>query len=87
MAFLRLPTQRRPWLWLGGGALGLALAVLLARGLAHRAPPPVAPALPIRTVTALGRLEPIGEVRTIAAPMASAGQATLLRLLVDRGIR
>ena len=85
MAFPRLPTQRRPWLWLGGGALGLAVAVVLARGLVHRPPPPLAPALPIRTVTALGRLEPIGEVRTIAAPMASAGQATLLRLLVDRG--
>ncbi|MFQ6538213.1 MULTISPECIES: HlyD family efflux transporter periplasmic adaptor subunit [Aphanothece] len=81
------PLQRRSWWLLGGGALVLGLAVLAGRGLLQRPAAPSAPTVqqPIRTVTALGRLEPISELRTIAAPTSGAGQPTLLKLLVERG--
>ncbi len=48
-------------------------------------PPPAPPERPVTTVTALGRLEPISELRTIAAPMGAAGQPTLRQVLVSRG--
>ncbi len=83
-----LSFPRRRWLpalvalTLGGGCIGLAVRLTQAR----RRPPPQAIA-PIRTVTALGRLEPVGEVRTIAAPSAGSGQPTLRSLLVEEGDR
>jgi HlyD family secretion protein len=67
----------------------LGLAVVVGRGLVRRATPPPPPVVqqPIRTVTALGRLEPISELRRIAAPTTGPGQPTLLKLLVERGER
>ena len=66
-----------------GGAVVLTLGVGLLRR-ATPSPPPVVER-PIRTVTALGRLEPVSALRTIAAPLSGAGQPTLQALLVDRG--
>ncbi|MBD2551175.1 HlyD family efflux transporter periplasmic adaptor subunit [Microcystis elabens FACHB-917] len=66
-----------------GGALVLALGI----GLLRRPAPPPPPVVerPVRTVTALGRLEPVSALRTIAAPATGAGQPTLQALLVERG--
>ncbi|CAK6698059.1 HlyD family efflux transporter periplasmic adaptor subunit [Synechococcus sp. CBW1107] len=82
-----LRTRRGQLLLLGGGACLLAAVLVGRQALVRRAapPPPVAAEPPIRTVTALGRLEPIGEVRTIAPPTASGAQPRLQRLLVDQG--
>lgn len=65
-----------------GGAVLLALGVGLLR---RPAPPPPVAERPIRTVTALGRLEPVSALRTIAAPTSGGGQPTLQALLVERG--
>ncbi|MCP9934268.1 HlyD family efflux transporter periplasmic adaptor subunit [Cyanobium sp. Candia 9D4] len=67
-----------------GGAGLLALGVGLLRRATPPPPPPVVER-PVRTVTALGRLEPVSALRTIAAPLSGAGQPTLQALLVDRG--
>ncbi|MEB3362530.1 MAG: ABC transporter permease, partial [Synechococcaceae cyanobacterium] len=63
-----------------GGAGLLALAVGLVRRATPPPPPPVVER-PVRTVTALGRLEPVSALRTIAAPATGAGQPTLQALL------
>ena len=83
----------RPWLAASTTlALGIGLAVLVHRG--GSAPRPVAsPALnpdtPPSSVTALGRLEPVGAVITVAPPAASPGGAPtrLRQLLVEEGDR
>lgn len=69
-----------------GGACLLGLAAGLS--LLRQAPAPAPPApRPITTVTALGSLAPMSELRTIAAPAGIGGQPTILRLLVDLGDR
>ena len=79
---------RRRWprllLALGIGATGLMVMRQLSSQRQAREPAP--PPAPITTVTALGRLEPIGEVRTIAAPSSFGGQPTLLELRVEEEI-
>lgn len=84
----RLPTKLRP------GAISLLLAagvvagvVVVLRSQQERPAPVPTPSAQahLPTVTALGRLAPIGEVRTIAAPSSTSGQQTILRLLVEEG--
>ena len=84
----RLPTKLRP------GAISLLLAagvvagvVVVLRSQQERPAPVPTPSAQahLPTVTALGRLAPIGEVCTIAAPSSTSGQQTILRLLVEEG--
>jgi HlyD family secretion protein len=84
----KLPTKPRP------NAISLLLAagvvagvVVVMRSQQERPAPVPTPSAqaPLPTVTALGRLAPIGEVRTIAAPSSTTGQQTILRLLVEEG--
>lgn len=84
----RLPA--RPWLLAGGGALLLLVAVLALR---PRPKPPAAPVVPApvvqpEAVSALGYLEPAGEVVQMAAPVSGiAGTPRLSLLLVQEGQR
>ena len=84
----RLPG--RPWLLAGGGALLLLVAVLALR---PRPKPPAAPVAPApvlqpEAVSALGYLEPAGEVVQMAAPVSGiAGTPRLSLLLVQEGQR
>ncbi len=84
----RLPA--RPWLLAGGGALLLLVAVLALR---PRPKPPAAPVVPApvvqpEAVSALGYLEPSGEVVQMAAPVSGiAGTPRLSLLLVQEGQR
>ena len=77
---------------------GLTLGVLLATGtlpLPHRAgsrtvaPAAKAPApQPVEAVAALGRLEPAGDIRVLAAPIAGiGGSPRISRLFVNEGDR
>ncbi|MFZ9950763.1 MAG: HlyD family efflux transporter periplasmic adaptor subunit [Vulcanococcus sp.] len=87
---------RRPWLLAGGALVLLVAGLLLARGL-QRPAPKTAPAASGRSagapvvaegVSALGRLEPAGDVRRLAAPMIGmAGSPRLTDLLVQEGER
>jgi HlyD family secretion protein len=81
----------RLW-WLGGAALVLVLAVALVRQ--QRIPPavkaPVVAATPRNqeAVAALGRLEPAGDVRLLAAPISGiGGSPRISELLVEEGDR
>ena len=80
----------RPWLLAGGGALLLLVAVLALR---PRPKPPAAPVVPApvmqpEAVSALGYLEPAGEVVQMAAPVSGiAGTPRLSLLLVQEGQR
>ena len=86
---------RRPWLLAGGGVVAVLAVVLLARGLQQprQAAKPataerVAAAPAAEGVSALGRLEPAGDVRKLAAPMIGmAGSPRLTALLVQEGQR
>jgi len=92
---------RQPRLLVGAGILVVLAALLLARGLQSSRPPSTPPANPAtadRTaapstavsegVSALGRLEPAGDVRKLAAPMIGmAGSPRLTALLVEEGER
>ena len=92
-----LRSFRRPWLWAFGGVALLAALVLLARALQRPATPSAsapsgaaAPATPpaAEAVSALGRLEPAGDVRQLAAPMSGmGGSPRLSSLLVQEGER
>jgi len=92
-----LRSFRRPWLLAVGGVALLAALVLLARGLQRPATPSAsapsgaaAPATPPAAVavSALGRLEPAGDVRQLAAPMSGmGGSPRLSSLLVQEGER
>jgi HlyD family secretion protein len=80
-----------PLWWLGGGALVLVLAVALVRQ--QRTPAvkaPVVAAAPRNqeAVAALGRLEPAGDVRLLAAPISGiGGSPRISELLVEEGDR
>jgi HlyD family secretion protein len=81
--------MKRPW-WLAAG--GLALVIGLASLLKPSpAPRPIAKA-PVQqlpeAVSALGRLEPAGDVRKLAAPMSGlGGSPRIAALLVQEGDR
>jgi HlyD family secretion protein len=79
----------RPWLLAGGGALLLVLAGLALRPRPKPAPVPVpAPVVQPEAVSALGYLEPAGEVVELAAPSSGiAGSPRLSQLLVQEGQR
>lgn len=69
-------------------ALGVGVGLLfVVRSVSTRkvTPPPPPPLAPLPTVTALGRLAPVGEVRTIASPSSTTGQQSILRLMVEEG--
>ncbi|WP_255023086.1 HlyD family efflux transporter periplasmic adaptor subunit [Cyanobium sp. T1G-Tous] len=80
----------RLW-WLGGGVLVVVLAVALVRQ--QRTPAvkaPVVAATPRNqeAVAALGRLEPAGDVRLLAAPISGiGGSPRISELLVEEGDR
>jgi HlyD family secretion protein len=80
----------RLW-WLGGGALVLVLAVALVRQ--QRPSPVTAPLVAVtprnqEAVAALGRLEPAGDVRLLAAPISGiGGSPRISELLVEEGDR
>lgn len=75
----------RPLLLVGMVLLGGA-GYLAWRSQAHSAPPEQAVAVPtIQTITALGHLEPDGEVIKLSAPSAAGGANRVERLLVKRG--
>jgi HlyD family secretion protein len=87
--------RRRRLGLLAAGAVLLVLAVPLSRGWLRRsAPAPAATAkvsrspAPVEGVSALGRLEPAGDVRRLAAPISGmAGSPRLTALLVQEGDR
>jgi len=91
---------RQPWRLAGAGVVALAAVIVLARGLQQTRPTPgqraesattrPSPPAPARAegVSALGRLEPAGDVRQLAAPMIGmAGSPRLTVLLVEEGER
>jgi HlyD family secretion protein len=94
---MALRSLRRPWLLAVSGVALLAACLLLARGLQRPATAPTAspkdaaaPALPSASeaVSALGRLEPAGDVLQLAAPMSGmGGSPRLSSLLVQEGER
>ncbi|WP_398334315.1 HlyD family efflux transporter periplasmic adaptor subunit [Vulcanococcus sp.] len=79
----------RPWLLAGGGALLLVLAGLALRPRPKPVPAPApAPVVQPEAVSALGYLEPAGEVVELAAPSSGiAGSPRLSQLLVQEGQR
>lgn len=90
----RLPRGRAAWI--AGGAVGLVLlAVMVLRGQSRRSEPAATAASPslsssqaLQGVAALGRLEPAGDVRNLAAPTAGIGiSPRLATLLVREGDR
>ena len=84
--------MQRPWIAAGAGLGALLIAVAVGRKLASPQAPAVAPA-PITTprleaVSALGTLQPAGDVRRLAAPSGSmGGSPMLLSLQVEEGQR
>jgi len=84
--------MQRPWIAAGAGLGALLIAVAVGRKLASPQAPAVAPA-PITTprleaVSALGTLQPAGDVRRLAAPSGSmGGSPRLLSLQVEEGQR
>lgn len=79
----------RPW-WLAGGVAVVVLAALVS-GRPQKPPAAVLPAPPPaerspEAVAALGRLEPAGDVRRLAAPISGiGGSPRITRLLVEEG--
>lgn len=91
-ALLFAPRSRGLQMALAAGALALGVAaasrVIGSRQSQAAEATVAAERTPIRTVTALGRLEPVGAVRTIAPPSATGGGAVRIReLLVEEGDR
>ena len=82
--------KRYPWRRGGGAVALLLLAVVIGRALDRPAPVPPAPVVQprIESVSALGRLEPAGDVRKLAAPMGSmGGSPRISSLSVQEGDR
>ena len=82
--------KRYPWRSGGGAVALLLLAVVIGRALDRPAPVPPAPVVQprIESVSALGRLEPAGDVRKLAAPMGSmGGSPRISSLSVQEGDR
>jgi len=86
--------RQRPWIWLLSGAGVLLLALLIQSRTTRTTAPPARPqpgvvaAAPQRqeAVAALGRLEPRGEVRRLAAPISGIGGSPVITaLLVQEG--
>jgi HlyD family secretion protein len=81
---------RRPWL-LGAAALVVVIgAGVLLRSRPTAQPRPAAPPVQLQpeAVSALGRLEPAGDVRKLAAPITGmAGSPRITALLVQEGQR
>lgn len=87
--------RQRPWAWLLASG-GVVLLGVLIYGLTNRKPAPVAkPSAPVaavpaekEAVAALGRLEPSGDVRRLAAPISGIGGSPVITgLLVQEGGR
>jgi HlyD family secretion protein len=84
---------RRPWPWLLGVAALLALGWFLASRSGRRSDPVVRPSAAVApapsreaAVAALGRLEPSGDVRRLAAPISGIGGSPVITaLLVQEG--
>ena len=83
--------MRRPWLLAGGALLLVLLAVAVSRRSTPKppAPAPTAVSAPrLEAVSALGTLQPAGDVRRLAAPSsAMGGSPRLLSLEVQEGQR
>jgi len=83
--------MRRPWLIAGSALLVVVLAVALSRRSTPKPPTPVpaaATAPRLEAVSALGTLQPAGDVRRLAAPTsAMGGSPRLLSLAVQEGQR
>ncbi|MFM8935398.1 MAG: HlyD family efflux transporter periplasmic adaptor subunit [Vulcanococcus sp.] len=76
----------------GAGLLAVVAALALARGLQRPVAKPLSPAKPVpaavEAVSALGRLEPAGDLRSLAAPITGmGGSPRLTALLVQEGQR
>ena len=82
--------QRHPWRSAGGAAALVLAFVAVGRSVDRPTPPPPAPVVQprIESVSALGRLEPSGDVRQLAAPMGSmGGSPRISSLSVQEGDR
>ena len=83
--------MRRPWLLAGGALVLVLLAVVVSRRSTPKPPAavPAAVAAPrLEAVSALGTLQPAGDVRRLAAPSsAMGGSPRLLSLQVQEGQR
>jgi len=83
--------MRRPWLIAGSALLLVVLAVAVSRRSQPKPPAPIpaaATAPRLEAVSALGTLQPAGDVRRLAAPSsAMGGSPRLLSLAVEEGQR
>ncbi|MBM5793036.1 MAG: HlyD family efflux transporter periplasmic adaptor subunit [Cyanobacteria bacterium M_surface_7_m2_037] len=83
--------MRRPWLIAGSALLVVVLAVAVSRRSQPKPPAPIpaaATAPRLEAVSALGTLQPAGDVRRLAAPSsAMGGSPRLLSLAVEEGQR
>lgn len=83
--------MRRPWLIAGSALLIVVLAVAASRRSQPKPPAPIpaaATAPRLEAVSALGTLQPAGDVRRLAAPSsAMGGSPRLLSLAVEEGQR
>lgn len=86
--------RQRPWIWLLSGTGVLLLGLLIQSRTSRTTAPPARPqpgveaAVPQRpeAVAALGRLEPSGDVRRLAAPISGIGGSPVITaLLVQEG--
>ena len=88
---MRERLSRPAWLIAGGTALVVVLGLLISRAQQKPAPPPVkVPAAQVQpeAVSALGYLEPAGDVLKLAAPISGiGGTPRLSQLLVQEGQR
>ena len=88
---MRERLSRPAWLLAGGAALVVVLGLLISRAQQKPAPPPVkVPAAQVQpeAVSALGYLEPAGDVLKLAAPISGiGGTPRLSQLLVQEGQR
>jgi HlyD family secretion protein len=83
--------QRRPLLLAGAGLLAVVAVVAIGRGLQRPVAKPLPPSRPtaaVEAVSALGRLEPAGDLRRLAAPITGmSGSPRITALLVQEGQR